>query len=239
MALAWNSRTTMVLKLMKISNITVVMRNHTVVLDILHFTRKTCMKVVQFLNLMVLNSKKKPNEGRMSNLAFAYDPDGYWIEIVAREKTTYSGFNFSQTMIRIKDPAKSLAFYRDLLGMEIIKERHFEEAKFSLYFMASKRKNGEDEDKNPMTLFHPVLELTHNHGTENDENFSYHNGNTDPKGFGHTGFLVDDLSKACEFLEDNKVQFKKKPEEGKMRGIAFVCDPDGYWVELIQRGATF
>ena len=198
--------------------------------------------------------KKKPNEGRMSNLAFAYDPDGYWIEIEARVKTDYSGYNLSQTMIRIKDPKKSLAFYRDLLGMEVIKERlvdtkqwvnakkttrHYEEAKFSLYFLASKRKNGEDADKNPMTLYHPVLELTHNHGTEDDGDFSYHNGNSDPKGFGHTGFLVDDLSKACKFLEDNKVEFKKKPDEGKMRDLAFVFDPDGYWVEIIQRNASF
>lgn len=38
-----------------------------------------------------------------------------------------------------------------------------------------------------------VLELTHNHGTEDEPAFSYHNGNTDPRGFGHTGFLCDDL----------------------------------------------
>ena len=105
--------------------------------------------------------------------------------------------------------------------------------------MASKRKNGEDEDKNPMTLFHPVLELTHNHGTEDDESFSYHSGNEEPKGFGHTGFLVDDLEEACKYLEENNVRFKKKPQEGNMRNLAFVYDPDGYWVEIIQRNAKF
>ena len=47
-------------------------------------------------------------------------------------------------------------------------------------------------------MFNPVLELTHNHGTEDDPNFSYHNGNTEPKGFGHVGFLVDDVYKVIE-----------------------------------------
>jgi lactoylglutathione lyase len=42
-----------------------------------------------------------------------------------------------------------------------------------------------------------VLELTHNHGTETDANFSYHNGNIEPKGFGHIGFLVDDVYQVC------------------------------------------
>ena len=141
--------------------------------------------------------KKKPNEGRMSGLAFVYDPDGYWIEVIPREKTDYTGYNLSQTMLRVKDPQKSLAFYRDVLGMEVVKERHFEEAAFSLYFLTSARRNGEDADKNPRTLYHPILELTHNHGTEKDESFSYHNGNVEPRGFGHTGFLVDDLATAC------------------------------------------
>lgn len=88
-------------------------------------------------------------------------------------------------------------------------------------------------------MFHPILELTHNHGTENDENFSYHNGNTEPRGFGHIGFLVDDLDKSCEYLESKQVSFKKKPSEGNMRGIAFVYDPDGYWIEIIQRSVSF
>jgi len=85
-------------------------------------------------------------------------------------------------------------------------------------------------------MYQPVLELTHNHGTETDPNFSYHNGNTDPRGFGHIGFLVDDLNSACSYLDDHQVSFKKRPEEGRMRGLAFVTDPDGYWIEIIQRG---
>jgi lactoylglutathione lyase len=61
----------------------------------------------------------------------------------------------------------------------------------------------------------------------------YHNGNDENegqlRGFGHTGFLVDDLNAACEELEANGVRFKKKPNEGMMRTLAFVYDPDNYW----------
>ena len=68
----------------------------------------------------------------------------------------------------------------------------------------------------------------------------YHNGNDQDagqlRGFGHTGFLVDNLDEACAELEAKGVVFKKRPAEGLMRGLAFVYDPDNYWVEIIQRG---
>jgi len=89
-------------------------------------------------------------------------------------------------------------------------------------------------------MFGPILELTHNHGTENDPEFSYYNGNDQDKdqvrGFGHIGFLCDDLDGTCADLEAKGVAFKKKPQEGGMRGLAFAYDPDNYWVEIIQRG---
>jgi lactoylglutathione lyase len=68
---------------------------------------------------------------------------------------------------------------------------------------------------------------------------SYHNGNDMDKGqlrgFGHVGFLVDDLEAACLWLEEQGVTFKKKPQDGSMKCLAFAYDPDGYWVEIIQR----
>merc|ERR1712113_1161549 len=85
-------------------------------------------------------------------------------------------------------------------------------------------------------LWQPVLELTHNHGTEKDDKFAVHTGNADPQGFGHIGFLVDDLEAMCQEMEDAGVPFFKKPNDGKMRGIAFALDPSGYRVELVQRG---
>ncbi|CEL93298.1 unnamed protein product [Vitrella brassicaformis CCMP3155] len=193
--------------------------------------------------------RKKPDEGRMKGLAFALSPEGYWIEIVKRGKPGVHNepFNLSQTMKRVKDPAKSVAFYRDVMGMTLVRVMHAND--FSLYFMASIPKeeaaNVPTDPESPeaaeymKNLWQPVLELTHNHGTEKDDTFTYHNGNDQPQGYGHIGFLVDDLEAACASLEQQGVPFKKKPQDGKMRGIAFAYDPDKYWVELIQRGATF
>eukprot|EP01096_Ripella_sp_DP13-Kostka_P018247 TRINITY_DN980_c0_g1_i2.p1 TRINITY_DN980_c0_g1~~TRINITY_DN980_c0_g1_i2.p1 ORF type:complete len:318 (-),score=134.32 TRINITY_DN980_c0_g1_i2:38-991(-) len=181
--------------------------------------------------------QKKPDEGRMKGLAFALDPDGYWVEIIKRtEGHSIPGrFNFAQTMIRIKDPKKSLPFYKDFFGLVQVDEKHFPEAKFSLYFLSN---SWAVSEANCNGRFEPVLELTHNHGTEDDAEFKYHNGNAEPRGFGHIGFLVDDLDRHCQQLVDQGVPFRKLPQEGSMRGLAFALDPDGYSVEIIQRGMS-
>lgn len=96
-------------------------------------------------------------------------------------------------MKRVKDPKKSLHFYRDLLGMTLLCESHHPEAKFTNYFLAhlseeEKSRFNPSADPNSAEakdfmsqIFSPVLELTHNHGTEDDENFKYHNGNDQGK----------------------------------------------------------
>jgi lactoylglutathione lyase len=88
-------------------------------------------------------------------------------------------------------------------------------------------------------LWHSCLELTWNHGTEKDPDFKVHDGNKEPQGFGHIGFIVDNLDESCAQMEANGVRFKKKPADGNMRGIAFAYDPNDYWIELIDRQATF
>jgi lactoylglutathione lyase len=179
------------------------------------------------------NFKKKPDEGRMKGLAFVYDPDGYWVEIVKRGENSgiTNEMNFSQTMLRVKDPKKSLAFYK-ALGMKLLDERHFDD--FSLYFMGSSNVDKTIPVKNQ---FQPVLELTHNHGTETDESFKHYNGNEEGRqGFGHVGFLVDDVYKACDAIREFGYGFRKEPDGGSMKGLAFAYDPDGYSVEIIKRG---
>lgn len=136
-----------------------------------------------------MSFKKKPNEGRMKGLAFVYDPDSYWVEIVKRGEDAKipNELNFSQTMLRIKDPKKSIDFYK-ALGMKLVEEKHFDD--FSLYFLCS---GNVPDGAGRKDMFEPVLELTHNHGTEADDSFAHFTGNEEGRqGFGHLGFLVDE-----------------------------------------------
>lgn len=79
------------------------------------------------------------------------------------------------------------------------------------------------------------LELTHNYGTESDASFAGYKSGNEPeaKGFGHIGLAVPDVYKACERFEQKGVPFVKKADDGKMKGLAFIKDPDGYWIEIL------
>lgn len=187
--------------------------------------------------------QKRPDEGRMKGLAFALDPDGYWIEIVQREAGLFKEpRNLSQIMMRVKDGKKTVEFYRDIMGMDLVQDMVVPND-FTNFFMMIL---SDEEKATPQTewpslptrLWRPALEFTHNHGTETTDGFQVHNGNAEPQGFGHIGFIVDDLDAMCKELEAANVEFFKRPGDGKMRGLAFILDPSGYRVELIQRGMT-
>jgi len=151
-----------------------------------------------------------------------------------------TGFTFNHTMLRVKDPAKSLAFYTGVLGMTLLALKKFPEMGFDLYFLAklteSERENLPTGDNLEIFAFRQrgILELTHNYGTETQADFSYHDGNQDPQGFGHICFSVPNLEEAVAWFDKNDVEFKKRPEDGKMKGIAFIKDVDGYWIEIVQ-----
>jgi len=149
-----------------------------------------------------------------------------------------AGFALNQTMLRVRDPADSLRFYQDILGMTLLQRLDFEEMQFSLYFLAFVGE-GETIPADPAErarfIFdrETTLELTHNWGSEKEAASPYHNGNSDPRGFGHIGISVPDVEVACERFERLGATFVKRPNDGKMKGIAFIADPDGYWIEIL------
>lgn len=150
------------------------------------------------------------------------------------------GYVFNHTMLRVKDTKKSLNFYRDVLGMKLIRSIDFDEWKFSLYFLAyvpDEKMIPKEEKENAAYTFgrEAVLELTHNWGSEDELGDVYHNGNTDPQGFGHICICVPDIAQACQRFEQLGVNFQKKLGAGGMKNIAFIKDPDNYWIEIVQK----
>ncbi len=150
------------------------------------------------------------------------------------------GFVFNHTMLRVKDAAASLDFYRRVLGFSLIAERHIPEAKFSLYFLILDPEEATRAPSHPLERrawqagLKGVLELTHNHGTENEPGPVYHGGNSDPRGFGHLCVAVPDARAACARFDELGVDYQKRLGEGSMKDMAFIRDPDGYWIEIIQ-----
>ncbi|ORY92071.1 lactoylglutathione lyase [Syncephalastrum racemosum] len=151
--------------------------------------------------------------------------------------TNPSSYVFNHTMVRVKDPQASIKFYQDVLGMKLITKNDVESGKFTLYFLAYVDSVPESEEEKRRLCFSMpgVLELTHNWGTEKDADFAYANGNKEPgRGFGHIAVLVDDINAACERFEKLNVKYIKRLTDGSMKNIAFIADPDDYWIEIIQ-----
>lgn len=190
--------------------------------------------------------QKRLEDGRMRHIAFALDPDEYWVEIIATNpvdktenvtETDSGAYRMNHTMIRIKDKGVSLKFYQDIMGMTFVRKSENESAGFNLYFLGygpAPSSNDIVNGTNPTASREGLLELTWNYGTEKQEGKVYHDGNSDPQGFGHLCVSVDDLDKACERFESKGVQWKKRLTDGRMKNVAFVLDPDGYWIEVIQ-----
>lgn len=141
--------------------------------------------------------QKKLTDGRMRHIAFAKDPDGYWVEIIGQkpleeaekaQTTELSSYRFNHSMIRVKDAEKSLAFYQDVMGMTLMRTAENKGAGFNLYFLgypAGEVPKDSPNGVNPLASKEGLLELTWNYGTEKEEGKVYHNGNSDPQGFGH------------------------------------------------------
>ncbi len=123
------------------------------------------------------------------------------------------------TMLRVGDLDRSLAFYTDVLGMRLLRRKDYPGGRFTLAFVGY----GDERD-------HTVLELTHNWDTS-----SYELG----EGYGHIAIGVDDIHTTCTAIADRGGRVVRPPGPMKHGStvIAFVEDPDGYKVELIQLGS--
>ncbi len=127
-------------------------------------------------------------------------------------------FKFLHTMIRVKDLDKSIDFYTRHLGMELIRKNDYPSGEFTLAFVGYG-----DETNNT------VIELTHNWGQEEPYDLG--------SGFGHLALGVPDIYGTCEALGKEGVSIPRPPGPMKHGGsvIAFIEDPDGYKIELIER----
>jgi lactoylglutathione lyase len=121
------------------------------------------------------------------------------------------------TMLRVGDLQRSIDFYTRLLGMKLLRTTERPEQKYSLAFVGY--------GTNPE---HAEIELTYNHGVE-----QYEMGTA----FGHIALGVEDVYAACEKIRagGGNVTREAGPVKGGTTVIAFVTDPDGYKIELIQR----
>ena len=121
------------------------------------------------------------------------------------------------TMLRVGNLDASIKFYTEVLGMTLLRKKDYETGRFTLAFV------GYGDEAN-----HTVLELTHNWDTA-----SYDLGNA----YGHIAIGVEDAYQACEQIKarGGKVVRQAGPMKGGITVIAFVEDPDGYKIELIQQ----
>ena len=123
------------------------------------------------------------------------------------------------TMLRVGDLARSVDFYTNVLGMRVLRTTDRPDQKYSLAFVGY----GDEREQ-------AVLELTYNYGVER-----YELGTA----YGHVAIEVDDAKAACEAVraKGGKVTREAGPVKGGTTVIAFVQDPDGYKIELIESGS--
>lgn len=121
------------------------------------------------------------------------------------------------TMIRVGDLDRSIDFYTNVLGMQVLRKKDYPDGKFTLAFVGY----GPESEQS-------VIELTYNWDTS-----SYDLGNA----FGHIALAVDNAAAACEQIRERggKVVREAGPMKHGGSVIAFIEDPDGYKIELIER----
>jgi lactoylglutathione lyase len=121
---------------------------------------------------------------------------------------------YLHTMVRVTDLDASLRFYRDALGLTVLRTNEYPQGRFTLVYLAAP---GDDEAQ---------VELTYNWDAE-----VYTGG----RNFGHLAYSVDDIYATCEKLQAHGVTILRPPRDGRM---AFVRSPDDISIELLQKGSA-
>lgn len=131
--------------------------------------------------------------------------------------TTNGQYRLAHTMIRVTDLKKSLDFYTRMLGMQVLRSTDYPDGKFTNTFVGY----------GPEASY-PAVELTHNW----DQDKPYDLGG----GWGHLAIEVPDVYETCQQLEKEGVKITRAPGPMKhgTRNIAFIEDPDGYKIELLE-----
>ena len=144
--------------------------------------------------------------------------DGTTTEQSVSAQQDMSKSRMLHTMLRVFDLDKSINFYTRLLGMKLLRKKDFPGGKFTLAFVGY----GDESD-------HTVVELTHNW----DQEEQYDLGTA----YGHVAIGVPDIHAACDRLAAEGVKIPRPPGPMKHGStvIAFVEDPDGYKIELVER----
>ena len=119
---------------------------------------------------------------------------------------------YLHTMVRVSDLNASLTFFRDGLGLELVRQKDYDKGRFTLAYLAAP---GDPEAE---------LELTYNWDPE-----EYTGG----RNFGHVAYRVENIYELCEHLQSMGVTINRPPRDGHM---AFVRSPDGISIELLQAG---
>ena len=125
---------------------------------------------------------------------------------------------YLHTMIRVKNPADSISFFCDALGLKEMYRKENEVGRYTLIFLAA------PYDVENSTTNIPMIELTHNWDDE-----ELNSG----RNFGHLAFQVDDIYQICSKLMAAGIEINRPPRDGRM---AFVKSPDGISIELLQNG---
>ena len=121
---------------------------------------------------------------------------------------------YLHTMVRVTDLDASLRFYRDALGLQVVRQTEHPQGRFTLVYLAAP---GDEEAQ---------IELTFNWDPE-----AYTGG----RNFGHVAYAVDDIYATCARLQQHGVQILRPPRDGRM---AFVRSPDNISIELLQQGSA-